>query len=56
MSQNQVAPVISSGPTTQLMNTHDSSKEAFESLGEGYEQTYGEIMELKEQGVWNKGY
>ena len=51
----QVTPVISSGPTTQLMNTHDASKEAFESLGEGYEQTYGEIMELKEQGVWDKG-
>ena len=49
-----VAPVISSGPTTQLMDTHDASKEAFESLGEGYEQTYGEIMELKEQGVWAK--
>jgi hypothetical protein len=37
------------------MDTHDASKEAFESLGEGYEQTYGEIMELKEQGVWDKG-
>ena len=49
-----VAPVISSGPATQLMDTHDASKQAFESLGEGYEQTYGEIMELKEQGVWNK--
>ena len=49
-----VAPVISSGPATQLMDTHDASKQAFESLGEGYEQTYSEITELKEQGVWNK--
>lgn len=46
--------IVSGGPNVQRREIHDSGVKTFESLAEGYDETYTEIMDLKERGTWNK--
>ena len=45
---------VSSGPNVQRREIHDSGATTFVTLAEGYDQTYTEIMDLKENGAWDK--